>query len=141
MEACVGAHHLSRKRKGMMPGRSAAAIAAISICRSSRGPSVDPHHESAVKSNCFRRVGFIKLLPFAKLFRTDCFIPRFDLGLLVQSHVQQGFMDFEFSVVFDKTQLAEFVRREIRLAGSFALVWFAMDGFWFISTLNHWFGL
>jgi hypothetical protein len=32
-------------------------------------------------------------------------------------------------------------RREIRLAGIFALVWFAMDGFWFISTLNHWFGL
>jgi hypothetical protein len=32
-------------------------------------------------------------------------------------------------------------RREIRLAGTFALVWFAMDGFWFISTLNHWFGL
>jgi hypothetical protein len=32
-------------------------------------------------------------------------------------------------------------RREIRLAGLFALVWFAMDCFWFISTLNHWFGL
>jgi hypothetical protein len=32
-------------------------------------------------------------------------------------------------------------RREIRLAGMFALSWFAMDAFWFISTLNHWFGL
>jgi hypothetical protein len=32
-------------------------------------------------------------------------------------------------------------RREIRVAGVFALVWFAMDAFWFISTLNHWFGL
>jgi hypothetical protein len=32
-------------------------------------------------------------------------------------------------------------RREVRIAGIFALVWFAMDGFWFISTLNHWFGL
>ena len=32
-------------------------------------------------------------------------------------------------------------RREVRVAGIFALVWFAMDGFWFISTLNHWFGL
>jgi hypothetical protein len=32
-------------------------------------------------------------------------------------------------------------RREIRLAGSFALSWFAMDAFWFISTLNLWFGL
>ena len=31
-------------------------------------------------------------------------------------------------------------RREVRVAGIFALVWFAMDGFWFISTLNHWFG-
>jgi len=32
-------------------------------------------------------------------------------------------------------------RREIRFAGIFALVWFAMDGFWFLGTLNHWFGL
>ncbi len=31
--------------------------------------------------------------------------------------------------------------RELRLAGYFALVWFAMDVFWFVSTLNHWFGL
>jgi hypothetical protein len=36
---------------------------------------------------------------------------------------------------------APLTRREIRLAGIFALVWFAMDGFWFICTLNHWFGL
>jgi hypothetical protein len=36
---------------------------------------------------------------------------------------------------------ASLTRRELRLAGIFALVWFAMDGFWFISTLNHWFGL
>lgn len=36
---------------------------------------------------------------------------------------------------------APLTRREIRFAGIFALVWFAMDGFWFISTLNHWFGL
>ena len=36
---------------------------------------------------------------------------------------------------------APLTRREIRLAGFFALGWFAMDGFWFISTLNHWFGL
>jgi hypothetical protein len=45
-------------------------------------------------------------------FRTDCFIPRFDLGLLVQNHVQQGTMDFQSSVVFDKTQLAEFVHEK-----------------------------
>ena len=32
-------------------------------------------------------------------------------------------------------------RREIRLAGMLALLWFTMDAFWFISTLNHWFGL
>jgi hypothetical protein len=31
---------------------------------------------------------------------------------------------------------ASLTRRELRLAGIFAL-----DGFWFISTLNHWFGL
>jgi hypothetical protein len=36
---------------------------------------------------------------------------------------------------------APLTRREIRLAGIFALAWFAMDAFWFISTLNHWFGL
>jgi hypothetical protein len=36
---------------------------------------------------------------------------------------------------------APLTRREIRLAGMFALLWFAMDAFWFISTLNHWFGL
>ena len=36
---------------------------------------------------------------------------------------------------------APLTRREVRVAGMFALMWFAMDGFWFISTLNHWFGL
>jgi hypothetical protein len=36
---------------------------------------------------------------------------------------------------------APLTRREVRVAGIFALVWFAMDGFWFISTLNNWFGL
>ena len=36
---------------------------------------------------------------------------------------------------------APLTRREIRLAGTFALLWFAMDAFWFIGTLNHWFGL
>ena len=36
---------------------------------------------------------------------------------------------------------APLTRRELRFAGIFALIWFAMDGFWFISTLNHWFGL
>jgi hypothetical protein len=36
---------------------------------------------------------------------------------------------------------APLTRREVRVAGIFALVWFAMDGFWFISTLNHWFEL
>ena len=41
-----------------------------------------------------------------------CFIPRLDLRLLVQNHVQQGFMDFEFSVVFDEAQLAEFVHEK-----------------------------
>src|SRR5258705_11221559 len=39
-------------------------------------------------------------------------IPRFYLGLVVQNHVQQGIMDFQFSVVFDKTQFAEFVHEK-----------------------------
>lgn len=30
---------------------------------------------------------------------------------------------------------------ELRFASLFALVWFAMDVFWFVATLNHWFGL
>jgi hypothetical protein len=47
------------------------------------------------------------------LFCTDCLIPRFDLGLVVQNHVQQGIMDFQFSVVFDKTQFAEFVHEKL----------------------------
>jgi hypothetical protein len=38
--------------------------------------------------------------------------PRFDLGLVIQNHVQQGIMDFKFSVVFDKTQFAEFVHEK-----------------------------
>jgi hypothetical protein len=54
----------------------------------------------------------VPALQLQKLFCTNCFIPRLDLGLLVQNHVQQGFMDFEFSVVFDKTQLAEFVHEK-----------------------------
>ena len=36
-------------------------------------------------------------------------IPRFDRGLVVQNHVQQGIIDFQFHVVFDKAQFAEFV--------------------------------
>ena len=36
---------------------------------------------------------------------------------------------------------APLTRRELRFAGIFALMWFAMDAFWFISTLNRWFGL
>jgi hypothetical protein len=47
-----------------------------------------------------------------KLFGADCFIPRFDLGLLVQNHVQQGTMDFQSSIVFDKAQLAELVHEK-----------------------------
>jgi hypothetical protein len=37
---------------------------------------------------------------------------RLDLGLLVQNHVQQRFMDLEFPVVFDEAQFAEFVHEE-----------------------------
>src|SRR2546425_11395518 len=53
-----------------------------------------------------------QLLVWQNLFRTNCFIPRFDLGLVVQNHVQQGIVDFQFAVVFDKTQFAEFVHEK-----------------------------
>jgi hypothetical protein len=46
---------------------------------------------------------------FANLRCINCFILRVDLGLLVQNHVQQGFMDFDFAIVLDKTQFTEFV--------------------------------
>jgi hypothetical protein len=39
-------------------------------------------------------------------------IPRFDLGLFVQDHVQQGAMDFQLSVVFNKAQFAKFVHEK-----------------------------
>src|ERR1700730_1802957 len=45
-------------------------------------------------------------------------IPRFDRGLVVQNHVQQGIMDFQFSVVFDKTQFAEFVHEKAHARSS-----------------------
>jgi hypothetical protein len=35
-----------------------------------------------------------------------------DLGIVVQDDVQQGIMDLEFSVVFDKTQFAESVHEK-----------------------------
>src|ERR1043166_4466929 len=41
----------------------------------------------------------------ARIFRSD-------LGLVVQNHAQQGIMDFQFSVVFDEAQFAEFVHEE-----------------------------
>jgi hypothetical protein len=31
--------------------------------------------------------------------------------------------------------------REVRAAALFALLWFAMDLFWFVATLFHWLGL
>jgi hypothetical protein len=39
------------------------------------------------------------LLTLQNLFCANFFIPRFDLGLVVQNHVQQGIMNFQFSVV------------------------------------------
>src|SRR5258708_21436791 len=56
-----------------------------------------------------------ELAPLAsesKTLRGSARIPRFDRGLVVQNHVQQGIMDFQLSVVFDKTQFAEFVHEE-----------------------------
>ena len=40
------------------------------------------------------RQGLIKLLALQNLFRTNWFFHRFDLGLVVQNHVQQGTVDF-----------------------------------------------
>src|ERR1700738_2368516 len=39
-------------------------------------------------------------------------ISRFYLGLVEQDHVQQGIMDLDFSVIFDKTQFAKLVHEE-----------------------------
>jgi hypothetical protein len=55
---------------------------------------------------------YSKLLMLQNLFCTGCLTPRFDRGLVVQNHVQQGIMDFQFSVVFDKAQFAEFVHEK-----------------------------
>jgi hypothetical protein len=66
-----------------------------------------------VKPSRFQRLGFIKLLTLQNLFCTNCFIPRFDLRLVVQNHVQQGIMDLKFSVVFDEAQFAEFVHEKL----------------------------
>jgi hypothetical protein len=54
--------------------------------------------------------------------------------------IEPGFEGFEDRVLRIVSG-APLTRREVRVAGIFALMWFAMDGFWFISTLNHWFGL
>jgi hypothetical protein len=55
------------------------------------------------------------------LFCTNCFIPRFDLGLVVQNHVQQGIMDFQSSVVIDEAQFAEFVHEKAYVCDRVAL--------------------
>jgi hypothetical protein len=70
------------------------------------------HAMRGAKLSCFVGLRFIKLSILQMLFCTDRFISRLDLRLLVQNHVQQGFMDFDFSVVFDETQLAEFVHEK-----------------------------
>lgn len=46
-------------------------------------------------------------------------------------------MDFIHRVVSG----APITPTELRLAGFFALVWWFMDVFWFVATLNHWLGL
>src|SRR5882672_4076149 len=59
------------------------------------------------RSKCLQKCPYLQ-----NLFCTNARIPRFDLGLVVQNHVQQGIMDFQFSVVFDKSQFAEFVHEK-----------------------------
>src|SRR5438105_12858033 len=60
----------------------------------------------------FERSGLSNCSTLQNLFCANFFIPRFDLGLVAQNHVQQGIMDFQFSVVFDKTQFAELVHEK-----------------------------
>ena len=60
----------------------------------------------------FPKAWIYQIAHMQNLFCTNCVIPLIDLGLLVQNHVQQGSVDFELSVVFDKTQLAEFVHEK-----------------------------
>src|ERR1700736_378729 len=45
-------------------------------------------------------------------------ISRFDLGLVEQNNVQQGIVNLDFSVVFDKTQFAEFVHEKAHARSS-----------------------
>jgi hypothetical protein len=59
----------------------------------------------------------LSIAPTARLFRPACFILRPDLGLFLQNHVQQRFVNFELSIVFDQTQLAELVHKKTH-AGS-----------------------
>jgi hypothetical protein len=47
-----------------------------------------------------------------RIYSAPLLDPSFDLGLVVQNHVQQGIMDFQFSVVVDKAQFAEFVHEK-----------------------------
>ena len=56
--------------------------------------------------------GHVVVAHMQNLFCTNWFIPRFDRGLLVQNHVQQGIMHFQCSIVFDETQFAEFIHEE-----------------------------
>jgi hypothetical protein len=43
----------------------------------------------------------------------SCLIPRFDLGLVVQNYIQQGIMDFQFSVVFDGPNLRNLFMKKL----------------------------
>jgi hypothetical protein len=52
--------------------------------------------------------------PSQNLFYIVCFIiPRSDLRLVVQNHVQQGIVDLDFSIVFDKAQFAKSVQKKL----------------------------
>ena len=73
----------------------------------------DPQPDKDRNAAAFGGSGLSSCITLQHLFRTDCFIPRFDLGLLVQNHVQQGTMDFQFSVVFDKTQLRNLFMKKL----------------------------
>jgi hypothetical protein len=45
-------------------------------------------------------------------------ITRFDLGLVIQDHVQQGIVDFDCSIVFDIAQFAKFVHEKTHARSS-----------------------
>jgi hypothetical protein len=108
-------HHLARLLvlDVGIPGMilSMLAIAKI-VCDRVRPLASFGHFLEGQNPADFAKLGGNQIAHIAKSFRTSCFILPLDLWLVVQNHIQQRIVDFQFSVVFDKTQLAEFVHKK-----------------------------